>query len=561
MQTAVGEQIGPECLSLGDERDAPDPDFPLVRNARFELSAAGDSIEFTSDSAVKLPAVSVILRVQCPGQLIYVRVVNVLLKTPNFAPPVSVRKSVPGTTITVKQGDTVYALARAQFPDNEAAVPKMAKAIVIANPRLFPDGRGRPLRIGEKLVMPDLRAVEQIRSSAAPPRSRIRSAPPAAAAPLAQPTRRMAQPGRPKTPQVSPPPPPRRLKSAAKLRLRLATGLDLRRSDGVDEARRAELRRMFVGDSVALAFAGVDTSAIELKVAQLREFQGGIDAQLILLENAVAALVRLVTELSTRAPRPPPPPPPPPRPVPPTEIVRYETPWWMWPALGAAALIVAIAGFLLGRKGRSQTAMAQHEARIDTLLKEARNAAGPLLVDTTRTARRPEPESVPAPKPRPRPKPAPAPMPEPAPALMPEPAPPAAPLFSPEEQPVAPPPKAKPERPALDFALTTPPQPASNVDLVLEITSAKPQEDVSINLRQQMAEALHSTRSMFSDVDRFIALGRIENALSLLQFQVEKDPKDRESWIKLLAVYRQQNMETEFERAHSEFKRLFPGEK
>jgi hypothetical protein len=76
----------------------------------------------------------------------------------------------------------------------------------------------------------------------------------------------------------------------------------------------------------------------------------------------------------------------------------------------------------------------------------------------------------------------------------------------------------------------------------------------------EMDQALDNTRSMFTDVDRFIALGRTQNAVSLLQFQVHKDPKDRDSWIKLMAIYRQEKMDSELAGAAREFKRHFPGE-
>jgi DNA-binding SARP family transcriptional activator len=65
---------------------------------------------------------------------------------------------------------------------------------------------------------------------------------------------------------------------------------------------------------------------------------------------------------------------------------------------------------------------------------------------------------------------------------------------------------------------------------------------------------------MFTDVDRFIALGRTQNAISLLQFQVHKDPKDRDSWIKLMAIYRQEKMDSELAGAAREFKKYFPGD-
>ncbi len=84
---------------------------------------------------------------------------------------------------------------------------------------------------------------------------------------------------------------------------------------------------------------------------------------------------------------------------------------------------------------------------------------------------------------------------------------------------------------------------------------------LSNNVLYEMDQALDNTRSMFTDVDRFIALGRTQNALSLLQFQVHKDPKDRDSWIKLMAIYRQEKMDAELAKAAREFRNNFPDEK
>jgi hypothetical protein len=104
--------------------------------------------------------------------------------------------------------------------------------------------------------------------------------------------------------------------------------------------------------------------------------------------------------------------------------------------------------------------------------------------------------------------------------------------------------------------------PASDVDVELE--SSAPVEGsvtgLSNDVLFEMDQALDNTRSMFTDVDRFIALGRTQNALSLLQFQVHKDPKDRDSWIKLMAIYRQEKMDTELAKAVLEFRNNFPHE-
>jgi len=122
----------------------------------------------------------------------------------------------------------------------------------------------------------------------------------------------------------------------------------------------------------------------------------------------------------------------------------------------------------------------------------------------------------------------------------------------------------KPEVP--DIALDTQMmEAATDVDLELDSGAkpgtAEPEAGVSSDLAFEMDQALDNTRSMFTDVDRFIALGRTQNALSLLQFQVVKDPKDRDSWIKLLAIYRQEKMDAELEKALRDFRRNFPDDK
>jgi DNA-binding SARP family transcriptional activator len=119
--------------------------------------------------------------------------------------------------------------------------------------------------------------------------------------------------------------------------------------------------------------------------------------------------------------------------------------------------------------------------------------------------------------------------------------------------------------------LDTEPAPAG-VDVELETGTREPElpppadaapaaeAQPKLQLRQEMDMAIDNSRSMFTDVDRFIALGRIHNAISLLEFQTQRDPKDRDSWVKLMAVYRQEGMETEFQRAYAQFKRQFPEE-
>ncbi len=43
----------------------------------------------------------------------------------------------------------------------------------------------------------------------------------------------------------------------------------------------------------------------------------------------------------------------------------------------------------------------------------------------------------------------------------------------------------------------------------------------------------------------------------MLEFQIKQNPKDRECWIKLMAIYRRAGMEVEFDKAAAEFKKNF----
>lgn len=573
LQTAAGEQIGPECLSLGDERDAPDPELPLIRDAIFSLSPTGDSIQFTTSAAITAPAVAVVLRVQCPGSPLYARLLNLHLRPAGVARPVPLSEpakevqSFAGATLKIKRGDTLYGIARTIFPQNGETVQDLVKAIVLVNPALFPEQRSRPLRIGEELLIPDLRTVQQILKRPPPkPATRmatssaVRDIRDAISAPT-QPLPEKAAPVKAEAPSPSKAPDSpatsKQPKPAKGLQLKIAADVDLSRV-GANEARRAELRRIFAGDTprrVVVAAPREANDALELKAAQLRESQDLIDKQIGMLEQAVSALSRAVIAAAQKTPPAPAQPAPAPRPVQPQVVVRHEFPLWLWPGVAAIALFAAGLAFLFGRRSASNRKFDENEVRIDRLLEEARAAAGPLLSSSNSVEfeRAPQEQSAPkidrAVEKKTKPKP---------PALAP--AAPTAPKPRQESDADAPTPL-----PEIDAAVETQPKAVSGVDFVLDAGVKAGEESptesaVSTNLRQEMALALDNTRSMFTDVDRFIALGRTENAISLLEFQVQKDEKDRDSWVKLLAVYRQEEMTAEFEKAHRTFKRLFPGD-
>ncbi|HZP93600.1 MAG TPA: hypothetical protein VFB20_12065 [Burkholderiales bacterium] len=526
VQPAPGERLTQDCLSLGDERDAPDPDYPLLRDARVILSAAGDRVEIVTDKPVAAPAVSLVLKVQCPGQPSQARLTNLLLPGSRHAAVVlPVEPAVPGFTIVLRPGESVASIARAIYPRNEAARTRLARAIARVNPDLFPAGKLRSLPAGTALRIPDLRAVKSV--LALPPPGPSAEAPPAGRPAAPAPVR--AAPATEERPRARAP--------AARLgvlRLKLSRGeLDLRPSAEITEAKREELRQQYLGEGVAV-LSSAAAQALELKIAQLRESQGVINDQLAKLEQAVETLRR---SFAAQAAAPPPVAPAPPVAAAPPIATPAGISWLQWAILAAAAVLLTAIAFVAGRRGRLKRAMDNHEARIEALLAEAREAAGPLL-------------STEAPPP-----------PRPPPAARREVPPPPAPAAAPAEPP-RPAAEARAESTSFDqtqrFATATQPTATAGVDVVLEAEAAAQAEAVRTDLRREMDLALDSSRSMFTDVDRFIALGRIQNAISLLEFQIHKDPSDRDSWVKLMAVYRQEGMETEFQRTYEGFKRRFP---
>ncbi len=536
IRTESSELIAPECLSLGSEADLPFPDYPLLRNARIELSPAGDAVEISTVEPVTSPGVAVVLRVQCPGQALTARHFNLLIRQPwdrvPAQPADAAREFGRGTRLTIMHDETVASIARSLYPADATARRRLEQAIVAANPGLFPLGKAVALKAGTRLIVPDLRDAKHLAAAPQRPSPAPVSAPP-------PPTGPAPADGEAAAAGVATGAPLAKL--PRKLRLKLARAeLDLGRSEGIDEERRQELRRLYRGEVVTVAAAG--TEALELKITQLRESQSAINSQLARLEQAIESLRRSITAMVSPAP----PKPQPPRPVPEPVAVTPETPWMLWAAAAAGSLLFAALAFVLGRRSRPGIPVDEHEARIDALLKEAREAAGPLF----------EPE-------RPAPLARPPVLPESITAAEPpRPAPPVAPAQPDTAMPetVSP----LPELP--DFLLENQAKVATEVDLELDAEprtgpgeTAEPSAPRP-ELKREMDVALDNSRSMFTDVDRFISLGRTQNAISLLEFQIHKNPNDRDSWVKLMAVYRQEGMETEFQRTFAEFKRKFPGE-
>ena len=82
-------------------------------------------------------------------------------------------------------------------------------------------------------------------------------------------------------------------------------------------------------------------------------------------------------------------------------------------------------------------------------------------------------------------------------------------------------------------------------------------EEPSAQLCAEMDNAMDATRTMFSDVDRFIMLGNFQNAINVLDFRITREPSDRDSWIKLMAICRDAGMEDDFYRTYAAFREQF----
>jgi hypothetical protein len=318
--------------------------------------------------------------------------------------------------------------------------------------------------------------------------------------------------------------------------------------------------------SAAPPVADGKVNALESGMQQLHLKQDGIDQQLQRLEQSLLALQNSVKSLpahiapAPNVPTPALPPPAPPRVEIRTVVKPAPVEWYIWLALAAVVVAVGLAGFAYGRRGSFSRGLQETDAQLDRMLAGAADVMREFETNPVRVppAPRPQPPAPPRPvAPRPAP-----PPPAPPPALS-----------------LSPPPSLEVSLPAEPEPLVLSPpgiDPLQMTDVLAEprIEPPPPIVDTRANgdaptsqvaglsndILFEMDQALDNTRSMFTDVDRFIALGRTQNALSLLQFQVHKDPTDRDSWIKLMAIYRQEKMDTELTKAAREFRNNFPNE-
>jgi hypothetical protein len=333
------------------------------------------------------------------------------------------------------------------------------------------------------------------------------------------------------------------------------------------EARRAVLRQQLRA-AVAID-SGVPSipggGPLSMRVAQVGEAQDGINAQIKLLSSKVAALQESVTEQRSAIQR---------RPstvqtgspitaTPTATVANNITPpavasndisppaaasatgvfdstmqrtlslwnqssWWKWPAVAGLMLLLLVAAIVYRPRFLVQSSADDDKERISSLLEQARDAAIPVLgEDSIPPGRNAHDEEAP----------------------------------DTEDQDGA----------FYNEAARTVVDPAArHVDDDAHVPSSAPIPPVypdiidpstagvvNQGLKREMADALDGARSMFSDVDRFIVLGRAENAISMLEFQIETHPEDRDAWVKLMAIYEQEGLNDEFERTYAAFGEKF----
>jgi hypothetical protein len=396
----------------------------------------------------------------------------------------------------------------------------LVQKVISGNPQVFANGKSAPVAPGTVLWFPDLR---EIRSASREHLAATQKNKPAHAD-----VRTQAAPVQTREDAPAGPRKPVSLRRA----------LELGAKPGPLECK--QLLQLCAVDTPSPSIPPAleqKTQALQSGVNELHLKQESIEQQLQRLEQSLLAMQKTAALPALPAPS---------QPAPPARIeIRtveksVPLPWYVW--LGAAGLVAlaGLGGFAYGRRSSLSRGLAETDEQLDRMLATAATVMREL-------------DSAPRPQPPPQSR---------EPRTVPQPTVQTTVIVPPVSQ--ASEPHAAPEIAAVPDPLPeiAPAQEVANVDLPLASESVAPPqvEGLSTDVLYEMDQALDNTRSMFTDVDRFIALGRTQNALSLLQFQVHKDPKDRDSWIKLLAIYRQEKIDVELARAVREFRSHFPHE-
>ena len=514
------EHISTQCLSLGPESDAPGSDLPFLGTANLKLNAERNTVEISTTEPITAPALSLVLQVHCPGAPLYARHFAALI------PPAVAKTPAPGAEMTrtkrrgfylsLRRGDTVEGIAAVLFRGQRAPQQDLVRQVIAGNPNAFPNAINREVPAGTVLWFPDLASVRRSVSSRPP-------VPSTTSAPMLPPEVRPAKPAK-RQPMANAP------ESA------LATG---RRDEqpGAEECSHLRTRCGLESapPAVAPAESQEQTRRLEASLIAMRSKCETLESQLRGIEQSVETLRGAVT--IAVVPSPPAPPQCPaaalaPKPQIRTVVVTETIPWTVW--LGLPTFGMAFAGvlFALWRKGiltsrgaAETIAHPGHQPETGTTVTNVVPRG-----DSARNAPGPSSYSGPGPT-----------------QLRPAPT-----RTQPASAPVS------TERPTPDRIFDKPPADASStVDIDLGTDSKASRAGLSEDVVREMERAIDGTRSIFTDVDRLIGLDRTQSAISVLEFQIKTTPKDRDCWIKLMAIYRRAGKHVEFDKTAAEFKKNF----
>ncbi len=510
------DRVSETCLFLGSASDMPEADHPILRDAVLKLNTARDEIEISTLEKISAPAVTVILRVQCAGAMPYVRIFTALIPPARKGAQTTVDGSpanAPGSHLRLLPGDTLESIAAVIYPRQLKLQQALVTQVIAGNRQAFPEGMNREVAAGTVLWIPDLRTLGK-------PAGRM---PPVARTPIAAavPGSTLAAAGAQAGSEIAGGTPAKRdtwdpRRHALSLdTMPGAAGCKALTGNCGEEARFGARRPAITGEKTRL---------LHTRITNLRLKQDSAEIQLMRVEQWVqqpgnASRPKAAPDNSATLPTPPV------KTAPSVDPGARPRPLWLF--VSGSILMVGVGFLVLRRRGWPPRRLAKSDQRLDHIPASA-----------TTVIREPE-SARPAVNPR-------------IPAKT-DPAFQATLRLSAAE--FSPPPEA--ERTHENLAALQSLDPLGAITLY---PPSKPKvASLSAPAVPETSQRPGDSDSNFAAVDQFIKLGNINSALSLLKHRIEKDPKNKNAWIRMLAVYRREKMNLEFEETMRGFKAIFQG--
>ena len=361
---APGESMNPSCFSLARE---PEGRELTAATLSIERSAGTARLRIRSHAPLADAAVALSVRVSCPGIAAdYRRDYALTVEASGTGRPTGAPAAAPtpmtpmaiAATLIARIGDTLESIAHAIFPDNRRARASYIVAMREANPPLATLGEREPIPVDTPIALPDLRTFAQHRAAsrtqvaAAEPREQTNAPAPTkaqrarraaaaeeavkpretqpaprkeakrASAPRSEAKREPAPPApeRQQAQSEIAPAPATRPRASGTFQLKLSSGeVDMSRTRGMDDRKRAELRErqmvLDVDDQVAAVLElRHSVRQLESKVAELQLKLAGMPSVFPPPKQAAPAPV-------AQAPVAPPPPVATPKQTPPPAVV------------------------------------------------------------------------------------------------------------------------------------------------------------------------------------------------------------------------------------------------